>query len=541
MLRINNYKVAKYMRLSRDDGDDRESESIENQRDILDSYIKEHKELEDIEEYVDDGYTGTNFNRPGFKKMLKDIEDGKIDCIITKDLSRFGRDHIDTGYYLERYLPTNNIRYIAIGDNVDTIKSDGLQFLTFKLSFNDYYAQDISNKIKSVKNRKIEKGEFQGGIAPYGYKKDPEIKNHLVVDEYASEIVKEIFDMYVNKGMSAIKIADKLNERNIEAPCLYMKIPVCMKRESRNPKGYIWRSDQIAMMLKNEVYIGNVVGRKFQKISHKVEKVRSTKREEYVIVKNMHEPIIDELIWKKAQDKLNKRGITKTMHYTHPLKEYLYCAECDGKATYRVRKRKRKNGNIWEQRTFICSNKNTRKNGCTCKPIEETIIIEKVKKAIKEEIEQIRYTEDEIMKIYKRAEEKVKTKTNILKAKESEIQQKLKENEQAMQEVYQDKIQKLITADDFSIIYQKMQKDKNNLLFQIHQIETEMLELEKEDIGKKYIEMIKIAKSILNLEKPSIEQYSKLIKKIKFDSDKNVIVEFTFGKTNKQEEYKVAI
>ena len=120
----------------------------------------------------------------GFKKMLQDIEDGKIDCIITKDLSRFGRDHIDTGYYLERYLPTNNIRYIAIGDNVDTINPDGLQFLTFKLSFNDYYAQDISNKIKSVKNRKIEKGEFQGGIAPYGYKKDNNIKNHLIIDEY---------------------------------------------------------------------------------------------------------------------------------------------------------------------------------------------------------------------------------------------------------------------------------------------------------------------------------------------------------------------
>ena len=384
-------------------------------------------------------------------------------------------------------------------------------------------------------------GEYQAGKAPYGYKKDTEIKNHLVIDEYASEIVKEIFDMYVNKGMSAIKIADKLNERNIEAPCVYMKIPVCMKRESRNPKGYIWRSDRIAMMLRNEVYIGNVVGRKFQKISHKVEKVRGTKREEYVIVKDMHEPIIDELIWRKAQDKLNKRGITKTMHYTHPLKEYLYCAECGGKATYRVRKRERKNGNIWEQKTFICSNKNTHRNNCTCKPIDESIIIEKVEKAIKEEIEQISYTDDEIMKIYKRAEEKVKTKMNILKAKENEIQQKLKENEQAMQEVYQDKIQKLITADDFSIIYQKMQKDKNNLLFQIHQIETEMLELEKEDIGKKYIEMIKIAKSILNLEKPSIEQYSKLIKKIKFDSDKNVIVEFTFGKTNKQEEYKVAI
>ncbi len=475
----------------------------------------------------------------GFKKMIQDIEDGKIDCIITKDLSRFGRDHIDTGYYLERYLPTNNIRYIAIGDNVDTINPDGLQFLTFKLSFNDYYAQDISNKIKSVKNRKIEKGEFQGGIAPYGYKKDDKVKNHLIIDDFASEIVKDIFDMYVNKGKSTIKIAESLNERNIEAPAIYLKMPVFMKKESKNPLGYIWHSEQISKMLKNEVYIGNVVGRKFQKISHKVEKIRSTHPEEYVIVKDMHEPIIDELTWRKAQDKLNKRGITKTMHNENPLKEYLYCAECGGKATYRIRKRQRKNGYVWEQKTFICSNKNIHKNNCTCKPIDEEIVINKVKQAIKEEIEQIDYTEDEIINIYRKAEEKVQTKMNILKCKKLDIQKKIEENEQAMQEVYQDKIQKLITADDFSVIYEKFKKEKNNLLIQIHQIETEILELQKEDTGKNYIEIIQLAKSILDLKKPSKEIYSKLIKKIKFDSDKNVTVELTFG--NVKEQYKKAI
>lgn len=222
MLRINNYKVAKYLRLSRDDGDDRESESIENQRDIVDSYIKEHEELEDCGEYVDDGYTGTNFNRPGFKKMLEDIENGKIDCIITKDLSRFGRDHIDTGYYLERYFPRMNIRYIAIGDGIDTKDAKGLQFLSFKLSFNDYYIQDLSNKIKSVKNKKMKAGEYQAGIAPYGYKKDTEIKNHLIIDENVAYIVKEIFEMYANNGMSTIKIADYLNEKNVTPPrCLY--------------------------------------------------------------------------------------------------------------------------------------------------------------------------------------------------------------------------------------------------------------------------------------------------------------------------------
>lgn len=269
MNRVNSYRsirVAKYIRLSRDDGDDRESESVENQRDIIDNYISGHEELFDVGEYVDDGFTGTNFNRPGFQRMLQDIEDGKIDCIITKDLSRFGRDHIDTGYYLERYLPAKAIRYIAIGDNVDTSKPDGLQFLTFKLSFNDYYAQDISNKIKSVKQRKIEKGEYQAGIPPYGYKKDKEIKNHLVPDEYSSGIVKEIFDMYVNKGMSTIKIADELNRREILPPAVYLKIPTYIKKKSVNPNGkYVWLRAQIGKILRNEVYLRKCCWKKVSK------------------------------------------------------------------------------------------------------------------------------------------------------------------------------------------------------------------------------------------------------------------------------------
>ena len=344
-MKKNTYKVAKYMRLSRDDGDDRESESIENQRDIIDNYINGHDDLEEVKEYVDDGFTGTNFNRPGFQEMLEDISAGNIDCIITKDLSRFGRDHIDTGYYLERYFPSNAIRYIAIGDNVDTLRPDGLQFLTFKLSFNDYYAQDISNKIKSVKQRKIEKGEFQGGIAPYGYKKDKNIKNHLIIDVYAAEIIKDIFDMYVNKGMSPQKIADELNKREILAPAIYLKIPTFMKRKSSNSNGkYLWHRTQIGKILKNEVYIGNVVGRKFQKVSHKIAKVRNTNSEEYIIVENMHEPIIDKYTWNKAQEKIKNKHITRTRKFNHPLKGLIFCKECMRNSNIKNKNRTKK---IW--------------------------------------------------------------------------------------------------------------------------------------------------------------------------------------------------
>ena len=532
MNRVNSYRnirVAKYIRLSREDGDDRESESVENQRDIIDNYIREHEELIEVGEYVDDGYTGTNFNRPGFQKMLKDIEDEKIDCIITKDLSRFGRDHIDTGYYLERFLPANNIRYIAIGDNVDTIKPDGLQFLTFKLSFNDYYAQDISNKIKSVKQRKIEKGEYQAGIPPYGYKKDTEIKNHLVPDEYSSEIIKEIFDMYVNKGMSTIKIADELNRREIEPPAIYLKIPTYMKRKSVNLNGkYMWLRAQIGKILRNEVYLGSVVGRKFQKVSHKIAKVRCTKKEEHIVLENMHEPIIDIETWNKAQDKLNGYTKVRNRKYEHVLKGLVYCMECGDKATLRCREEKRKNDRIWRATYFICSKRNNYSKLCDCKQISANLIEEAVNKKIKEEIQKINFTEKEIKHIYEQAKKEAKSKSNLLQTKLQELKHTLQNIENTIEEIYQDKINKIIQIEDFKIIYEKKQKERNKILEEIKVVETQLEETNNKSSKINFKEIKQIANEFLKMEKPNKMILEKLIERIEFDKEKNIKIKFKF-------------
>lgn len=532
MNRLNSYRnvrVAKYIRLSREDGDDRESESVENQRDIIDNYIQEHEELIEAGEYVDDGYTGTNFNRPGFQKMLKDIEEEKIDCIITKDLSRFGRDHIDTGYYLERYLPTNNIRYIAIGDNVDTLKTDGLQFLTFKLSFNDYYAQDISNKIKSVKQRKIEKGEYQAGIPPYGYKKDTEKKNHLIPDEYSSKIIKEIFNMYVNKEMSTIKIADELNKREIEPPAVYLKIPTYMKKKSVNPSGkYVWLRAQIGKILRNEVYLGSVVGRKFQKVSHKIAKVRCTKKEEHIILENMHEPIVDIETWKKAQDKLNGYTKIRERKYDHILKGLVYCGECGNKATLRCREEKRKNGNVWRATYFICSKRNNYSGLCDCKQIAANLIEEVVLGKVKEEITKINLSEKEIKTIYQKAEKEAKSTNNLLQTKLQELQINLKKVESNIVEIYQDKVNKIIQVEDFKIIYEKKQKERNKIIKQIKEIETQLEETNNKSSKISFKETKQIAKEFLKMEKPNKMVLEKLIEKIEFDKEKNIKIKFAF-------------
>ena len=551
MKRINNCsninyrkdRTVKYLRLSRDDGDDRESESIENQRDIIDNFIKNSDDLEDVGEYIDDGYTGTNFNRPDFKRMIQDIEDGKIDCIITKDLSRFGRDHIDTGYYLERYLPTKAIRYIAIGDNVDTNNPSGLQFLTFKLSFNDYYAQDISNKIKSVKQRKIEKGEFQGNIAPYGYKKDSLIKNHLIPDEEAAKVVVDIFDMYVNKGMSTTQIADKLNENEILPPGIYLKIPTVMKGK-KDISEYKWLYSQISEMLQNQIYIGNVVGRKFQKISHKVDKVRRTKKEEQIIVPNKHRAIISIDIWNKAQEKIEmykKFRTNKSEEYTHPLKELVHCAECGGKAIYRHRVAKRKNGNMWENNSFICSNKNSKRNDCECKPIKLEELEEKVISAIKEEIQKLSYSNDELQKIYDNAEQKINTKINFFKKQLKTYEYKLKEKNETIKQVYKDKTENVITIEDFNIIYEDLLKEKKLILQQIQQLEIKIEETKKSSNSLNYKQIKEVAEEILSIKNPSRELYSKLIQKIEFDSQKNVIITFRFGQIEIKEGLKEAI
>ncbi|MBS5853836.1 MAG: recombinase family protein [Clostridium sp.] len=526
-----NIRVAKYIRLSREDGDDRESESVENQRDIIDNYIQEHEELIEAGEYVDDGYTGTNFNRPGFRRMLKDIEEEKIDCIITKDLSRFGRDHIDTGYYLERYLPTNNIRYIAIGDNVDTLKADGLQFLTFKLSFNDYYAQDISNKIKSVKQRKIEKGEYQAGIPPYGYKKSAEKKNHLIQDEYSSKIVKEIFDMYVNKGMSTIKIADELNKREIEPPAVYLQIPTYMKKKSANPSGkYVWLRAQIGKILRNEVYLGSVVGRKFQKVSHKISKVRCTKKEEHIILENMHEPIINIETWNKAQDKLNGYTKIRERKHDHILKGLVYCGECGNKATLRCREEKRKNGNVWRATYFICSKRNNYSGLCDCKQISANLIEEVVIGKIKEETKKIKFSEDEIKKIYNKAEEEANSINNLYKIKLQEMQKQLKKVESSIEEIYQDKINKLIQVEDFKIIYLKKQKEREKIVKEINKIEDEFKKASNMQSKVDLKEIRQIAEDLLNMKEQNKIVLQELIKKIEFDTNKNIKIQFDFFK-----------
>ena len=246
MIDNTNFKIAIYIRLSREDGDDLESESVTNQRSLLIGYLKGHN-LDYVDIYVDDGYTGTNFERPGFKRMVEDIECGKINMVITKDLSRLGRDHVMTGFYVESFFPRNDVRYIAL---------------------NDMYAKDISKKVRSNLLQMKKDGKFCGSSAPFGYMRDPNDKHVLIPNLETAPIVKRIFDLYVS-GYGSSSIAEILTKEGVPTPIMYKYSKLKLHRFD-HPE--IWKHTSVSNIIKNRVYIGDLLQHTSQKVNYKIKK-----------------------------------------------------------------------------------------------------------------------------------------------------------------------------------------------------------------------------------------------------------------------------
>lgn len=302
---LNLFNVAIYIRLSREDGDKEESDSVGNQRKLLTEYVAKKEDFILYDIYVDDGYSGTNFNRPSFQRMIADIEDGKVNCVVVKDLSRFGRDYIDTGRYLERYFPEFGVRFISVTDSIDSMKQAYDMLLPIKNIFNEQYARDISKKIQATVKSKQKAGEFIGAFTSYGYKKSPVNKNKLVIDDYAADVVRRIFSLYI-QGYGKQRIAKLLNAEGILCPAEYKKVngenyKNCNRLESTT----YWSYSTINSILHREMYVGNMVqGTKHQRMRSKQKKMP---KEDWIIVENTHEPIIDKETWEKAQSLLKKR------------------------------------------------------------------------------------------------------------------------------------------------------------------------------------------------------------------------------------------
>ena len=301
-------RAAAYLRLSIEDGDKAESNSIGNQRELIRDFAAERPGLHLIEEYADDGYTGTNFERPGFKRMMEDIKSGKINCIIVKDLSRLGRNYIEMGKYLEQIFPMMGIRFIAINDNYDNANTESSDsdsiVVPFKNLLNDSYCRDISIKVRSQLDMKRRKGEFIGGYAIYGYCKDKRNKNRLVVDEYAADIVRSIYRRKL-EGMSAQAIAEQLNSENVLAPSEYKRLCGLNYHSGFKAGTHAkWQAIQVLRILKNEVYTGTMVQGRRQKINYKIKKIRDVEESGWIRVPNMHEAIIPQKLFDTVQEVL---------------------------------------------------------------------------------------------------------------------------------------------------------------------------------------------------------------------------------------------
>lgn len=319
------YKAALYMRLSKDDDGTSESASIMTQRKMLRSYAADKGYLV-FDEYVDDGWSGTNFDRPDFKRMIADIEAKKINLVITKDLSRLGRDYITTGQYTEIYFPSKGVRYIAINDGYDS-DSPYTDIAPFKNVINEMYARDTSKKIRSAFTTKMRDGAYIAAFAPYGYQKDPADKNHLVVDTQSGEIVKQIFRLAAN-GALPIEIARTLNAQGTPSPAVYR----CMTHEELDVNQYSqrqeWTSATITKMLRNVVYLGHTAQGKTTRVSFKSHLTVSNPRDEWIVVENTHEALVDAETFDLVRRRSASRTCGKKGAFYNLFSGIAKCADC---------------------------------------------------------------------------------------------------------------------------------------------------------------------------------------------------------------------
>ncbi|MFI3173773.1 MAG: recombinase family protein [Bacillota bacterium] len=375
---MNRSKAILYMRLSSTDGQN-ESESIANQRQLLHAFVKERDDIDIVGEAVDDGFTGTNFNRPGFQSTIKEAVLGNIDCIIVKDLSRLGRDYIETGFYLRNFFPQYNIRFIAVNDNIDTdIENDlGSQIdVTLKTILNDCYSADISKKTRASLATKRKNGQFLGSTAIYGYKKE-ENSYKLHLDPYPAEVIKFIFSLHQN-GTNVKAIAEELNDRCIASPLCYKK-----ENQITYPSqcfgartDCFWSPTTIRRILTDETYTGTLLQGKQTTYSNKLKKVCHKNRSEWAITPDAHTPIITQESFDFTQKllKLETRTPPKKARL-HLFSGLIYCSCCGKQMT-------RKTVPYQNKKYFYYCCTTGRKNGCTTKMIRETTLISCVKKVL---------------------------------------------------------------------------------------------------------------------------------------------------------------
>ena len=428
-------KAYMYLRLSRDDGDEGESNSITNQRELIKSYA-DKAGFKIIKEFIDDGYTGSNFDRPDFKRMLNDLEKKDCKTIIVKDLSRFGRDYIESGKFLQKTFPQMGVRFISVNDNYDSENadvSDTHLILPIKNFINDSYCRDISMKVKSSQKTKRQRGEFIGAFAPYGYKKNKKQKNHLVVDKNVSHIIRKIFEMKI-EGYSSKAIADEMDKLGVQTPGAYKE-----SQGSKFSTGFAsnqskWQAKMINRIIENRVYIGILEQGKRTKLNYKSNKEIKVLEDDWVRVEGTHEAIVTDTMFNVA-NKMMGRDILNRKSKPDFLAGLLYCADC-GNQLIRRRQKTKDGYRIY----YICGLYN-RGNGCSRHSIREDDILSSLDFVLRKHI---KYQEELFTRIRETDLSKTKYELDL-----DDLLSDKKKYETLRKSLYLDLEDKLIDEDEF--------------------------------------------------------------------------------------------
>lgn len=438
-----NYQVGLYIRLSKEDFDKKdhaESESIQNQRTLLENYVKK-KNLNIYDEYIDDGFSGTNFDRPSFQRLLKDIEKKRVNMVITKDLSRLGRDYIHTGYLLEQYFPLNKVRYVSILDQIDT-ESDtsNNDIAPFKSLFNDMQSKDTSKKIRSILQTKKKQGLFLGSSSSYGYQKDPFNKHKLIIDPKTAPIVKKIF-LLTYQGKSKQQICNFLNKENIPTPTNY-----------KHPEKQIkqWTPNCLYPILRNPIYLGHMVQGRQAKLNYKSKKRILLSKEQWIVVPNTHEPIIPSKVFETIHSRKKEK---RKESLSSILDSLLFCDDCQSPMKLLKDDRNKKNPHY----NLNCSSylSHLQKQTCTSHFISYTLMESTIKEKISHYLHST--TPKKIYSLLKKEKEK-----EIDVQKKFLLERKQKE-ENILLNLYQDQIDHTIDP----IIYKNLKQKTNEKLKEI--------------------------------------------------------------------------
>ena len=454
-----NLITALYCRLSRDDGTDAESNSISNQKSLLSRYAQEHGYTHP-QFYVDDGWSGANFNRPSFQRMINDIEEGKIGTVIVKDMSRFGRDYLNVGLYTEIRFPEAGIHFIAINDGVDSDSAASNDFTPFRNIMNELYCRDISKKIRSSLRAKIASGKHTNARVPYGYYIKGDHQN-WIVDEEAAEIIREIYRLFIS-GMSMRQIVLRLNQQGIDPPNRHrLKIGMASQKEYENlhcknvPEG--WRMAAIITILDRYEYCGHTVCNRYTKLSYKSKKIIELPESEWIITKNTQEPIIDEETWQTAKRIRQKGRRSRQDRDKGPLNGFLFCKDCGSKLYFHYAPKLKRPG-------FYNCGRYQMYQDCTLHYIRMYVVEEIVLEQVRRVCRMAQADEEEFARmVRKRMDSQEETEQRKREHALTETQLRLAEIDHIIDQLYEDKVAGTLSAERFSRMLSRYEEEQAQL------------------------------------------------------------------------------